>query len=80
MYDCDMLCTPDLNTCNKATKDMIKETAKLAIALAEAYLTGEYDVAKIIASMGSTAALFANGICPAPSFDYLNWFGLQWKL
>ena len=34
---------------------MIKETFTFATAIATAYATGEYDVAKILASMGSTA-------------------------
>ena len=34
---------------------MIKETISFATAVAIAYETGVYDIAKILASMGSTA-------------------------
>jgi len=34
---------------------MIKETFTFATALATAYATGEYDIAAILKSMGSTA-------------------------
>ena len=43
---------------------MVKETFSFATEIAKAATTGEYDAAKIIESMGSTALAFANGICP----------------